>query len=131
MEFSLIGDKSSPQPSWPGYSDWSRVSVPGHPHRNWGTGLTTEILTLLYRDLATIGLQSSPTPQHTHTVLTAQINNFFEKLVFAACTNQRVLMEALSLSASLPGQRKSTFHTWTSSRTPLCWATVIGPGMGT
>ena len=37
----------------------------------------------------------------------------------------------LSLSASLPGQRKSTFHTWTSSRTPLCWATVIGPGMGT
>lgn len=131
MEFSLIGDKSSPQPSWPGYSDWSRVSGPGHPHRNSGTGLTAEILTLLYRDPAPIGLQGSPTSQCTHTVLTAQINDFFEKLVSAACTNQRVLMEALSLSASLPSQSKSTFHMWTSTRTPLCWATVIGPGRGT
>ena len=60
MEFYHGGDKSSPQPSWPGYSDWSKVSGPGHPHRNLGTGLTAEILALLYRDSAPIGFKAAP-----------------------------------------------------------------------
>ena len=110
LEFSITGEKSSPQPSWPGYSEWSRLPAPGPPHRNSGTGLTTETLTSPYRHLAPIGSQSSPPLQWTFTVSTAQINSSFpENLSSTSCTNQVVLMEAPSHSVSLPGQRMSMF----------------------